>query len=158
MFKGMLNPNPHFRNNGGMDTNFRRYSFWGRLGGQASLMFGWLLPWIPWPIITNACPPKRFQKSLHPKLVAILPGVSEVGYNRKKIYIQASLQLTVSLKHSGGTFFKNLMASFYKFVFPKAMITRLWITVGLKKSTGIIRFTHSLFVILDELIKHKLFL
>ena len=38
------------------------------------------------------------------------------------------------------------------------MITRLWITVGLKKSTGIIRFTHSLFVILDELIKHKLFL
>ena len=38
------------------------------------------------------------------------------------------------------------------------MITRLWITVGLKKSTGIIRFTHSLFVILYELIKHKLFL
>ena len=43
------------------------------------------------PIITNGCPPKRFQKSLHPKLVAILPGVSEVGYNSKKIYIQACI-------------------------------------------------------------------
>ena len=107
------------------------------------------------PIITNACPPKQSQKSLHPKLVPILPRVSEVGYNSKKIYIQASPQLTVSLKHSVGTFFKNLMAPFYKFVFP--MITGLWITVGLKKSTDIIRFTHSLFVILDELIKCKLF-
>ena len=79
-----------------------------------------------------------------------------MGYNSKKIYIQASLQMTVSLKHLGGTFFKNLRASFYKVVFP--MITWLWITVGLKTTTGIIRFTHSLFVILDELIKHKLFL
>ena len=30
------------------------------------------------PIITNTCPPTRPQKSLYPKLVRILPGVSEV--------------------------------------------------------------------------------
>ena len=30
------------------------------------------------PIRTNTCPPKRFQKSLHPKLVPILSRVSEV--------------------------------------------------------------------------------
>ena len=29
------------------------------------------------PIITNACPTKRCQKSLHPKLVSIFPGVSK---------------------------------------------------------------------------------
>ena len=29
------------------------------------------------PIMTNACPPKRFQKSLHPELVPILMWVSE---------------------------------------------------------------------------------
>ena len=31
------------------------------------------------PIMTNACPPKRFQKSLHPELVPILMWVSEAG-------------------------------------------------------------------------------
>ena len=36
------------------------------------------------PIITNACPTKRFQKSLYPKLVAILPIVYEVGISENE--------------------------------------------------------------------------
>ena len=36
------------------------------------------------PIVTNPCPPKRSQKSLHQKLVPILPRVSEVGNSHQK--------------------------------------------------------------------------
>ena len=45
MFKVIVNPNPHFRNSGGMDTNFRRYGFWGRLGGQTfvTCTYDWLI-------------------------------------------------------------------------------------------------------------------
>ena len=49
--------------------SFGRNDFWERLGGQA----------LHRPIITNAWPPIRSQKSLRSKLVPILPRVSEMG-------------------------------------------------------------------------------
>ena len=44
-----------------MGTKFWRYEFWDHLGGQAILMIGY---WL-----SNACPLKQSQKSLHPQLV-----------------------------------------------------------------------------------------
>ena len=44
--------------------------FPGSFGGQAFVMIGWCYPRQPLTVLkSNACPPKRFQKSLHRKLV-----------------------------------------------------------------------------------------
>ena len=59
-----------------METSFRRNNLQDRFGGEALFIFGKWLPWIPGPIITNVCPPKRFQISLHQKLSPIPHGIS----------------------------------------------------------------------------------
>ena len=56
-----------------MGASFRRNDFGAHLGGDALLVIGQWLPWIPSTNHNNACPPKRFQKSLKPELVLILP-------------------------------------------------------------------------------------
>ena len=54
--------------------------FPGSFGGQAFVMIGWCYPRHPLTVLkSNACPPKRFQKSLHRKLVPIPLLVSGVG-------------------------------------------------------------------------------
>ena len=60
----------NFRESG---HNLSKGRFLDRLCGQV-LPFGY-----HGTIITNACPPKQSQKSLHPKLVAIFPKVYGVG-------------------------------------------------------------------------------
>ena len=47
--------------------------------GYKHLAQGFLGSFGFWPIMTDACPPTQSQKSLHPKLVPILPRVSGVG-------------------------------------------------------------------------------
>ena len=73
-----LFPTPETRR--GMGTSFRSDGFWDRLGGRV-LLFNMVNGCLGYhqPIITNPCPPKRSQESLHRKLVPIPLIVQERG-------------------------------------------------------------------------------
>ena len=85
-----------------VQVNYKENEY--KLSAQRFLgSYGWTIVTSDWlggcleyhrPIITNACPPRRSQKSLHPKHVLILPWVSEVG-NYHHLHLLLSKTVTL---------------------------------------------------------------